>query len=251
MVQRQEMVVSDLEDVDINNSKKIFSDRPRTNLLRIPEQRTITYLVKNMPSAITSNILTGIGFAGSVIVMAGFIFAKYFGPIYLLFCVFGFAINWFGDSLDGRIAYYRNIPRKWYGFSLDIIMDWIATVLIGLGYLFYAKDEYELIAYILVVLYGWAMIISQLRYKITNEYSIDSGKFGPTEIRVLLSLILLAEVFYPNTMQYSIGTICLILFVMNLLDTRKLLKLGNVRDRREKRIKLKSIKSRSIVDEVA
>jgi phosphatidylserine synthase len=41
---------------------------------------------------------------------------------------FGFAINWFGDSLDGRIAYYRNTPRKWYGFALDCIMDWLSLV---------------------------------------------------------------------------------------------------------------------------
>lgn len=251
MVQRQEMVVENADLLETKVSKKIFSDRPRTNLLRLPEQKAITYLVKIMPAAITSNILTGIGFGGSVIVLAGFILTKYFGPLYLSLCILGLAINWFGDSLDGRIAYYRNIPRKWYGFSLDIIMDWIATVLIGFGYLFYAKNDYDLIAYVLVVLYGWAMIISQLRYKITNQYTIDSGKVGPTEIRVVLSLILAAEMYRPNTMQYFIGVICIALFIINLLDTRKLLQLGNVRDRQERRTKLKSIKSAKVVDEVA
>lgn len=242
MVSRKKLVMIDTELIEKTDSKSIFKDRERTNLLRKPEQKAISFFVRKIPTSITSNMLTGIGFAGSVIVLIGFVLAEFGSRYYLLLCVFGLAINWFGDSLDGRIAYYRNIPRKWYGFSLDIIMDWIGTVLIGLGYLFYAKNDYELVAYILVVLYGWAMIISQLRYKITDEYTIDSGKFGPTEIRIVLSLIIGGEIFFPNTMQYFIGSICVILFFINIMDTRKLLRLGNVRDRRERKLKPKSFK---------
>jgi phosphatidylglycerophosphate synthase len=123
--------------------------------------------------------------------------------------ILGLAINWFGDSLDGRIAYFRNISRKWYGFSLDIIMDWVSTVLIGLGYMVYARNEYELIAFVFVVLYGWAMIISQLRYKITDIYSIDSGIVGPTEIRIILALILIAEVLFGHLIEYFAAAICI------------------------------------------
>lgn len=240
------MAMMDTDIIEAQETKRIFKDRKRTNLLRRPEQKFISFLVERTPLMITSNILTGIGFAGSAIVLIGFVLAKY-GSIYFLFlCILGLFINWFGDSLDGRIAYYRNIPRKWYGFSLDIIMDWIGTVLIGLGYLFYAKNDYELTAFILVVLYGWAMIISQLRYKITDQYTIDSGMFGPTEIRILLSIIILGEVIFPNTMQYFVATICVALFFINIIDTRMLLKLGNARDkkeRRENRLKAKSFKA--------
>ncbi|MEO9211022.1 MAG: CDP-alcohol phosphatidyltransferase family protein [Ginsengibacter sp.] len=233
------------EIVKAQETKRIFKDRKRTNLLRRPEQWLISFFVKRTPLAITSNILTGIGFGGSLLVLLGFILAEYGSRYYLLLCILGLFINWFGDSLDGRIAYYRNIPRKWYGFSLDIIMDWIGTVLIGLGYLFYAKNDYELAAFILVVLYGWAMIISQLRYKITDEYTIDAGLFGPTEIRILLSIIILGEIIFPDTMQYFVATICVALFFINIMDTRKLLRLGNARDkkeRRERRLKAKSFK---------
>lgn len=215
--------------------KKLFKDRKRTNILIKPEQRFISYLVKIIPSYISPNILTAIGILGSTLVLIGFILAHYNSINFLLLCILGLFINWFGDSLDGRIAYYRNIPRKWFGFSLDIVMDWIGTVLIGLGYFFYAKDEYELIAFLFVVLYGWSMIIAQLRYKITNIYTIDAGLVGPTEVRVIIALIILIEIFFTNTMQYFTGAICLILLIINFIDTQKLLKLGDERDVAEKK----------------
>lgn len=233
----------DVRPVTGDNSilKRIFQDRKRTNILSGVEQSTISYLVKRVPSFITSDMLTFIGTAGSVLVLLGFILATYVSREYLLLGVLGLAINWFGDSLDGRIAYYRNIPRKWYGFSLDIIMDWVSTVLIGLGYLVYARNEYELIAFVFVVFYGWAMIISQLRYKITDIYSIDAGLVGPTEIRIILALIIILEVLFGHLIEYFAAAICITLFIINFIDTRKLLKLGDIRDKAEREAKKNAI----------
>src|SRR5690606_35251414 len=185
-------------------SHRVFNDRKRTNILSRPEQKLILFLLPKIPSFVSPNILTAIGFFGSVLVLLGFILASYFDIGFLLLGILGLAVNWFGDSLDGRIAFFRNISRKWYGFSLDIVMDWVGTVLIGLGYMVYAVNEYELFAFIFVVLYGWAMIISQLRYKITDQYTIDSGLVGPTEVRVLIAFILISEVVFPGTIQFFV-----------------------------------------------
>lgn len=221
--------------------KRVFQDRKRTNILNKVEQQTISFLVKRVPQFITSNMLTFTGTFGSVLVLAAFMLATYLGNRnYLLLGIVGLAINWLGDSLDGRIAYYRNIPRKWYGFSLDIIMDWVSTVLIGLGYMVYARNQYELIAFVFVVLYGWAMIISQLRYKITDIYSIDSGIVGPTEIRIILALIFIMEASFGHLIEYFASGICVILFIINIIDTRKLLKLGDMRDNMERKAKKKA-----------
>jgi len=217
--------------------KNLFKDRKRTNILSGPEQSFISYLVKVIPSYISPNALTAIGLLGSVFVLIGFICAYYSHSSFLLLAIFGLFVNWFGDSLDGRIAYYRNIPRKWFGFSLDIIMDWLGTVLIGLGYFFYAKDGYEIVAFVLVVLYGWAMIISQLRYKITDKYTIDAGLVGPTEIRVVVAFIIFLEMLFFHTIHFFVIGICVILFIINLVDTNKLLKLGDIRDEEEKKLK--------------
>jgi len=219
---------------DSKTLKRIFQDRKRTNILRSAEQATISFLVKRVPAYITSDMLTFLGTVGSFIVLLGFLLATLYDRTFLLLGIVGLAINWFGDSLDGRIAYYRNIPRKWYGFSLDIIMDWVSTVLIGMGYLVYARNEYELIAFAFVVLYGWAMIISQLRYKITDVYSIDSGVAGPTEIRIILAIMLILEAAFGHVIEYFGAILCTVLFIINIIDSRKLLKMGDVRDHAER-----------------
>ncbi len=212
---------------------KVFSSRERTNILWGIESKTISFLVQRTPSFITSNMLTGIGLLGAVMIFLGFFFAK--EQIYfLMLCPLGFAVNWYGDSLDGRLAYYRDIPRKWYGFSLDLIMDWFSTVFIGLGYFVYAP-EHGIFAFTIVVLYGWAMLIALLRYKITDQYSIDSGLLGPTETRIILSSFIMVELFFPDTLHYLIGVACALLLIFNIIDTRALLKFGDIRDAEEKK----------------
>ncbi|MBP6978190.1 MAG: CDP-alcohol phosphatidyltransferase [Bacteroidales bacterium] len=215
--------------------ESIARERSRTSLLWKYEQRAIAFLVQHIPGWISSDMLTAIGFLGNVLVSVSFILAAYIDHLYLLLNIAGFGICWFGDSLDGRIAYYRNNPRKWYGFSLDIIIDWIGIVLIGLGYIVYVKGIWELLGYGFVVMYGWEMIIALIRYRITDKYSIDSGPVGPTEVRIILSAILVAEVFLPGSIRFSAAGICVILFIVNIFDTVKLLKTADERDVKERK----------------
>lgn len=214
--------------------KIISQDRGRTNILRKYEQNALAFLVQRIPSWISSDILTAIGFFGSFIILAGFILAKYYGEVYLLIGVFGFLVCWFGDSLDGRIAYYRNKQRKWYGFALDITADWIGVVLMGWGFVIYIENTWEILGFCFVILYGWEMLTTLLRYKITNKYSIDSGLFGPTEVRIVISMILVLEVAFKGSILYSAALACALLFITNIIDTNKLLKLANDRDIEER-----------------
>jgi hypothetical protein len=146
----------------------------------------------------------------------------------------GFIINWFGDSLDGRLAYFRNKPRKWYGFALDLTVDWLTTVLIGFGYIVYVGEGWELLGFGFVVLYGWSMMTALLRYKITGVYTIDSGLLGPTEVRIIISILLFLEALFQNFIIYSGVLACVVLFIINAMDFLKLLKSANRRDREER-----------------
>lgn len=214
--------------------KAISKDRERTNLLRKAEQNALGYLVQRVPSWMNSDMLTAIGFFGNLIVFLGFVMAAFFSKYYLLLGVPGFAISWLGDSLDGRLAYYRNRPRKNYGFTLDITVDWISIILIGCGFIIYVDGIYELLGYGFVVLYGWEMIIALIRYKITGSYSIDSGKFGPTEVRIIIALLLIIEVLFRGSIIYSALIIVIVLFTFNIIDTNKLLKTADLIDKEEK-----------------
>lgn len=201
----------------------LSGDRKRTNLLKKAEQKFIAVLVQRIPGWITSDMLTGVGLFGSAVVSASFILADYVKREFLLLGVLGFIISWFGDSLDGRLAYFRKKPRKLYGFTLDITIDWISIILIGCGFIVYVEGPWELIGYAFVIMYGWELIIALMRYRITGVYSIDSGKLGPTEARIMISLIMIAEVIFPRSINYSALGITLVLFIINIIDTRKLL----------------------------
>ncbi|MCU0458293.1 MAG: CDP-alcohol phosphatidyltransferase [Bacteroidales bacterium] len=213
--------------------RNVFSDRARTNLLKKQEEMAISWLVQRIPGFITSNMLTGIGFFGNMIVSASFILASYFSRNFLLMGLAGFFISWFGDSLDGRLAYYRNKPRKKYGFTLDITIDWVSIILIGFGYTVYADGLWTLLGYGFVVMYGWEMIIALIRLNLTGKYSIDSGKLGPTEVRIIIGAIMIAEVVFPGSLNYSAALVVTALFVVNFIDTRKLLRVADEIDRKE------------------
>jgi hypothetical protein len=214
--------------------KTITKGRKRTNILRQPEQNLIAFLVQRVPAWITPDGLTGISLIGSLITMSSFVLAYYFCVTFLLLGIVGLFINWLGDSLDGRLAYYRKTPRKWYGFSLDYIVDWLANIFVGIGYIIYVQGSAQFLGFIFVVLYGWAMMMALLRYKLTGTYSIDSGFLGPTEVRILISAILVLEVLVNNSIIVSGIVICIVLLIVNLIDFRKLLIIADRRDKREK-----------------
>ncbi len=220
---------SSLDDVLL----AISQGRDRTNLLKKQEQKTIAFLVQYIPSWVSSNMLTGVGFFGNVVVFVSFILGKTLDEKFLLMGVAGFAISWFGDSLDGRIAYYRNKPRKWYGFSLDLVVDWIGIVLVGLGFILYAQGFSKILGYAFIVLYGLEIIIALLRYKISGEYSIDAGKLSPTEARIGISLFLVLEVIFHGTLVYMAGLADVVLAVSNFLEFKKLARIADRRDEEE------------------
>lgn len=215
----------------------VFGDRSRTNLLKKYEQQAIAWLVQRMPPCITSNFLTGVGFFGYVIVFTSFVLAAYFGRVWLLLGLPGFIINWFGDSLDGRLAYYRKKPRKQYGSTLDITIDWLSIILIGLGYIIYVDGVWEVFGYGFVAMYAWEIIVALIRYRLTGSYSIDSGKVGPTEVRIMVGIIMVAEVLLPGSLIFSAGFLVIAIFIVNIIDTNKLLRIADEIDRRDSHLK--------------
>ncbi|MGQ9819254.1 MAG: CDP-alcohol phosphatidyltransferase family protein [Candidatus Kapaibacteriales bacterium] len=210
--------------------RKIAEGRKRTNLFRGVEQKFLAFLVQIIPNWITPNFLTFVGFVGSIIISLSFVFASLYNELFLLIAVFGFFVNWFGDSLDGRLAYYRNRPRRWYGYVLDINVDFLGIVLIGLGFIYYAEGFTKILGYLFVTLYSWEFIIVLIRFKLSGEYSIDSGLFSPTEVRVVVSVIIIFEIFFQGSISYFAGIACCGLFLENIFDILNLLKLANQKD---------------------
>jgi len=218
------------------SESKTNNTRKRTNILRKYEASTISFLCSIMPSWITSDILTFIGFSGSIVIVAGLYLGNE-NKVWLLLSILGYAITWFGDSLDGRLAYYRNIPRKWYGWALDISVDWVSLGVMGVGYYMYF-DDYKILAFIFIFAYGGSMINSLLKYKITDQYSIDTFLMGPTEVRILICTFLFLEIFFGNSLVILATVGSIVLIGINTADLWQILKMGDTRDILEKSKKL-------------
>ncbi len=158
------------------------------NILLAPLERpTLQWLAAHMPAWINPDILTGIGILGAVIIFFSYWLSNQ-TPAFLWLASLGFVINWFGDSLDGNLARYRQIERPKYGFFVDHTVDSFNEVLIviGLGlspYVTFSIACLGLIGYLLM------SILVYIRTYVSGVFQLSYGKFGPTEVRVILILL--------------------------------------------------------------
>lgn len=156
-------------------------------LLAPLERPALQWLAAHMPAWINPDILTGIGILGAVMIFFGYWLSNQM-PTFLWLASLGFVINWFGDSLDGNLARYRQIERPKYGFFVDHTVDSFNEVLIviGLGlspYVTFSIACLGLIGYLLM------SILVYIRTYVNGVFQLSYGKFGPTEVRVILILL--------------------------------------------------------------
>jgi phosphatidylglycerophosphate synthase len=211
----------------------IQSERQRQNGLMKVEARVIAWLCARMPDWVTPNRLTTFGLMGAGVILTSLLLGKE-NRWWLLGGIIGLAIHWLGDSLDGRLAYYRRRPRKWFGFVLDVLADWASLCTVSMGFVLYLP-RYEFLPILFMAIYGSGMLIATLRYKITNCYRIDSGKFGPTEMRLVVAGILLVEIALPQSVILFGGVATLMMLISDVVELRKLLRTADRRDRAEAR----------------
>lgn len=160
------------------------------------EKCILAWMASIMPRQITPDLLTIIGFLGAVIVSVSYLLSREL-PIFLWIACAGFIINWFGDSMDGSLARYRNIERPRYGYFLDHSVDAVCVTLIltGLGLSGYVRFTMALIAtigYLLLTLY------TTLANFTSHEFQISFAYLGPTEIR-MIGIMSSIWVFYNGT----------------------------------------------------
>ena len=76
-------------------------DRIQQNMLASGERRLLNWLCARMPSWVTPDKLTGFGVLGALIVFVGYALSGD-QMNYLWLTIAGYAMQWFGDSMDGR-----------------------------------------------------------------------------------------------------------------------------------------------------
>ena len=169
------------------------------------ERPALAWLAAHMPGWMTPDKLTAIGMGGSFLVGLCYIFSDRL-PALLWVASLGYAINWFGDSLDGTLARFRKIERPRYGYFVDHAVDAVSSfvIILGLGLSPYVRFD---IACLALIGYLLMLILVFLRTYVDGVFKISYGRLGPTEIRVILILLNAAMFFLPlRTFELYGGT---------------------------------------------
>jgi archaetidylinositol phosphate synthase len=160
------------------------------------EKRFLRWMASKTSLLITPDILSATGLLAAILTAISYILSKG-NPIFLWLACVGYIVNWFGDSMDGTLARYRQIERPRYGYFLDHSIDAVCVTMImtGLGLSGYVRLEIALMAtigYLLLTLY------TTLANFTSHEFQISFAYLGPTEIR-LIGVIASIWVFYNGT----------------------------------------------------
>jgi archaetidylinositol phosphate synthase len=164
--------------------KFVNAVRVHTALTAALEKRALLWMARKMPEAITPDHLTGLALFSQI--LAGVAYAlssRNARFLWLVNCLL--VVNWFGDSLDGTLARFRNRQRPRYGFYVDHMADAFGALALmgGLGCSGYL--HWPIAAGMLVCFYALS-IESYLATYTTGRFHLSHGLFGPTEIRILL-----------------------------------------------------------------
>ena len=181
--------------------KKTFRDakREQTSILAPFERAALQWFARHMPASVNSDHLSILGLAGML--GAGLCYAaSKQNPLMLHlvnFCIF---INWFGDSLDGTLARFRNRQRPRYGFYVDHIIDMFGAVFL-IGGLALSGYMSERVAAAVLIAFFMLAINSYLAAYSLGVFKLSQWKMGPTEMRLLLMIGNVFLIYHPRAVH--------------------------------------------------
>lgn len=160
------------------------------------EKKLLAWAAERTPTRVNSDHLTLLGFVSQCLAGVCYGLAR-LNPEALLLGIVFLALNWFGDSLDGTLARFRNRQRPRYGFYVDHITDTIGAfcLMTGLAMSGYIHPG---IAIAMLVAFLMLSIEAYLATYALATFRLSYWKFGPTEIRILLAIGNLALFFHPT-----------------------------------------------------
>ncbi|MES2174295.1 MAG: CDP-alcohol phosphatidyltransferase family protein [Pseudomonadota bacterium] len=210
--------------------------RIQQNILAVAERHLLNWLCAHMPRWVTPDMLTALGMVGAFAIFVGYAGSNW-GVDWLWLAIAGYALQWFGDSLDGSLARFRHIERPSYGYFIDHSCDGLATLLIlaGMGASPYIRMDVALVAlagYLLLSIHAY------LSARVLGEFKLSYLAAGPTELRLLLIGLTIAMMLLGYAPGWFgavsgfdlfvgvIGAILVLLFIGQTLTTAKRLALA-------------------------
>jgi archaetidylinositol phosphate synthase len=232
----EEETRADATEGQSENTARAFRDaaREQTSILAPFERAALRGLARRMPAGVNSDHLSILGLVGMVGAGAFYAASKQ-NPLMLHVVNIFIFLNWFGDSLDGTVARYRDRQRPRYGFYVDHIIDTFGALFLIFGLALSGYMSERVAAGVLIV-YFMVAINSYLAAYALGVFKISQWKMGPTEMRLLLMIGNVFLIYHPRAMHgryllYDVGGVIaiigmgLILLVLSIQHTHALYKL--------------------------
>ena len=160
--------------------------RQNRSFLASGEQSLIRFILPRIPRSVTSLHLTIVGLIGALI-----------GAVALVGCnwsywalpavIIGICLNWFGDSLDGSLARYRQEERPRFGFLVDHTCDLFSQIMLIVA--FGLSPFLSLIAAFTILLcYLLFSAYTYIRAAAHHIHQMSYIGVGATEFRIMMIL---------------------------------------------------------------
>ena len=215
--------------------KTTFRDalRLQQSLTSAAERKTLAWLAARLPAGVNSDHLTLLGFVAMFLAGVSYAYSRTNRAGLILATIF-LALNWFGDSLDGTLARLRNRQRPRYGFYVDHMIDTFGGFFLMGGLALSGFVDWRVALGMFIAFLMLSVQVYLATYAV-GTFQLSFAGFGPTEIRILLSLGNVALWFHPDARilgstyrvfdvggVVAIALMALMLIVSTLLNTIKL-----------------------------
>ncbi len=175
--------------------------RIQTSLLNGVERKALVWMAERMPRWVTSDMLSGIGFVGALIIAAGYMLSD-ININFLWLSSFGFVIHWFGDSMDGSLARVRQTQRPLYGFYLDHTLDVITEFIMFMGAGLSALLRLD-VALLVFIAYLMLTLNVTINTHLKGEFRLTYAKLGPTEFRLIMIIVNTLLIYIRPLREFS------------------------------------------------
>jgi archaetidylinositol phosphate synthase len=190
------------------------------------ERRVLAALAARMPRWVGSDHLTALGFLG----MLGAGLAYWWSrevPAALHLVNLALVVNWFGDSLDGTLARYRQRCRPRYGFYVDHMLDAFGILFVVAGLALSGLMSPMIAALLLLAYYLMGINVYLATFSL-GVFRVSFGPVGGTELRIALAALNFLALYRPtvtvlgqNVRLFDLagGKAALVLFALTIVAT--------------------------------
>lgn len=177
--------------------------RLQESFTSVVERRALAWLAARLPAWVNSDHLTLLGLAAMFLAGASYAYARV-SRTGLLLATLCLVLNWFGDSLDGTVARLRNRQRPRYGFYVDHMVDTFGGLFLMGGLALSGLIDWRIALGMFLVFLMLSVQVYLAAYAL-GEFRLSFAKFGPTEIRILLSIGNIALWFHPDARAFGLS----------------------------------------------